>query len=164
MTDSAIVQAHQQAATGKGGKNLAFGCPRGGLSTKIHLAIYGEGRPVRFIRTPGQVNDSTQALALLDGDRPRYVLADKGYDSHAILNSVEACGPQPIILQRSQMKRARPFDARIYKKRSLVERAINKLKHFRCIAAHYDRKPANFMVFLCPAPLPMWLPLNVEST
>lgn len=61
------------------------------------------------------------------------------------------------------MKRARAFDARIYKKRNLVERAINKLKQFRRIATRYDRKPANFMAFLCLATLPAWLPMNVES-
>lgn len=61
------------------------------------------------------------------------------------------------------MMRARDFDARIYKKRNLVERAINKLNHFRRIATRYDCKPANFMAFLCLATLPVWLPLNVES-
>jgi transposase len=133
------------------------------LSTKIHLAVDGEGRPIRFILTPGQVNDSTQALALLEGLSPRYFLADKGYDSHAILDAVEECGAQPIIPQRSQMKRARAFDPRLYKKRNLVERAINKLKQFRRIATRYDRKPANFRAFLCLATLPAWLPVNVES-
>ncbi len=140
----------------RGGQNSALGRSRGGLSTKIHLAVDGEGRPVRFILTAGQVNDGTQALALLGEARPRYFLADKGYDSHAILDAVEACGAQPIIPRRSCMKRIRDFDARIYKKRNLVERAINKLKHFRRIATHYDRKVANFMAFLCLATLPLW--------
>ena len=80
------------------------------MSTKIHLAVDGGGRPVRFILTAGQV----------------------------------------------KMKRTRGFDARIYKKRNLVERAINKLKHFRRIATRYDRKVANFMAFLCLATLPVW--------
>jgi len=61
------------------------------------------------------------------------------------------------------MKRDRAFDPRIYKKRNLVERAINKLKHFRRIATRYDRKPANFMAFLYLATLPVWIPANVES-
>lgn len=54
-------------------------------------------------------------------------------------------------------------DARIYKKRNLVGRTINKLKHFRRIATRYDRKPANFMAFPCLATLPVWLPMNVDS-
>ncbi|AVM75615.1 Transposase DDE domain protein [Magnetospirillum gryphiswaldense MSR-1] len=114
------------------------------MNTKIHLAVDGEGRPVRFILTVGQVNDGTQALALLGDATPRYFLADKGYDSHAILDAVEAYGAQPIIPQCSCMKR------------NLVERAINKLKHFRQIATRYDRKIANFMAFLWLATLPVW--------
>lgn len=133
------------------------------MSTKIHLAVDGQGRPIRFILTPGQVNDCTQALALIAGERPRYVLADKGYDTHAILDAVEDRGAQPIIPQRSCVKRNRGFDARIYKKRNLVERAINKLKKFRRIATRYDRKPANFLAFLYLATLTVWLPSNVES-
>lgn len=37
MTDSTIVRAHQQAETGKRGKDLAFGRSRDGLTTKIHI-------------------------------------------------------------------------------------------------------------------------------
>jgi transposase len=61
------------------------------------------------------------------------------------------------------MTRTRAFDPRLYKKRNLVERAINKLKHCRRIATRYDRKPANFMAFLYLAAIPLWLPANVES-
>jgi transposase len=133
------------------------------LTTKIHIAVDGKGRPVRFILTPGQANDCTQALALLDGMHPRYVLADRAYDTHDILDAVEARGAQPIIPQRSNMKRPRAFDADIYRKRNLVERAINKLKHFRRIATRYDRKPDNFKAFLFLAVLPAWIPMNVDS-
>lgn len=38
---------------------LAVGCSRGGLSTKIHMADGGHGRPLKLILTPGQVNDIT---------------------------------------------------------------------------------------------------------
>lgn len=58
------------------------------------------------------------------------------------------------------MKRARAFDAHLYRKRNLVERAINKLKQFRRIATWHDREPANFMAFLYLATLPVWLPLE----
>ena len=119
---------------------------------------------VCFIPTPGQVNDCTQALALITGERPPYVLADKGgYDTHAALDAIEDRRAQPIISKRSCMKRDRDFDARIYKKRNFVEYAINKLKHFRRISTRYDRKPANFMAFLYVATLPVWMPSNVES-
>ncbi len=39
------------------------------------------GRPLRFILTAGQVNDSTQADRLLEGMQSESVIADKGYET-----------------------------------------------------------------------------------
>ena len=69
-------------------------CP-GGLSTKIYMAVDGQGRPVRFILTGGQRNDITQAPALLAGFRPKCVLADKGYDSRQLVAQIHSLGAQP---------------------------------------------------------------------
>lgn len=67
MIDSTIVRAHQQAASGKGGKDQALGRSRGGLTTKIHMLVDALGQPLRFIVMPGQAGDITQAPALLQG-------------------------------------------------------------------------------------------------
>ena len=49
IVDSTIVRAHQHAAAAKNGsEDQALGRPRGGLSTKIHLAVRGMGCPVDF--------------------------------------------------------------------------------------------------------------------
>lgn len=42
------------------------------------------GQPLRFIITPGQMSDVTQAPALLEGQSGDAVLADKAYDSNAL--------------------------------------------------------------------------------
>jgi transposase len=126
------------------------------LSTKIHLAVDGQGRPIRFILTPGQAADCTQALALLDGFEPSHVLADKAYDTNAILDAVEGIGARPIIPQRTCFKRPRDFDAAIYKRRNVIERSINKLKQLRRIATRYDRNPRHLLAFLCLAALSFW--------
>ena len=90
MIDSSIVRAHAQAATGKGGApDSALGRSRGGLSTKIHLAVDALGRPIRVLLTGGQRNDITQAQALLAGLAPRHVLADKGYDSCSLVEAIQ---------------------------------------------------------------------------
>jgi transposase len=133
-----------------------LGRSRGGLSTKIHLAVDSRGRPVRFILTPGQTNDCTQALALLDGFTPAHVIADKAYDTLAILEAVEAVGARPIIPKRSTTHRPRAFDPAIYRRRNLVERTINKLKQLRRIATRYDRNPRLLLAFLCLAALSFW--------
>src|SRR5262245_28907344 len=68
-----------------------LGRSRGGLSTKIHLAVDGRGLPMRVIVTPGQAGDNPQLLPLLDGIRvsrvgpgrprvrPDMLIADKAY-------------------------------------------------------------------------------------
>jgi hypothetical protein len=68
MIDSTIVPAHQQAATGKrGAQDQVLGCSPGGLTTRIHRLADALGRPLRLIVTAGQVDDITQAPALLAG-------------------------------------------------------------------------------------------------
>jgi len=41
------------------------------------------GNPLRFILTPGQASDYTQAASLIADLPADYVLGDKGYDSQA---------------------------------------------------------------------------------
>lgn len=106
--------------------------------------------------TPGQAADCAHGLALLDGFQPAHVIADKGYDTNAILDAVEACHARPIIPQRSCFKRQRDFDPVLYKKRNLIERTINRLKQHRRIATRYDRNPRHLLAFLCLAALSFW--------
>jgi transposase len=42
-----------------------MGRSRGGLTTKIHAVVDALGNPLRFILTPGQASDITQAEALI---------------------------------------------------------------------------------------------------
>ena len=68
IVDSGIVRAHQHASGAKrGGANQAIGRSRGGLTTKIHLAVRGPGRHARFALTAGQASDAPQAVPLVDG-------------------------------------------------------------------------------------------------
>ena len=79
----------------------ALGRSRGGLTTKIHLLANELGLPMDFLVTGGQVNDCTQAIELLRERKAKWVLADKGYDSQAILRSerleIHHC---TVIIQR----------------------------------------------------------------
>lgn len=64
------------------------------MSTKIHLAVDDQGRPVRFLLTGGERNDITQAPALLTGFKPKFVLADKGYDSRDLVALIRYVVPE----------------------------------------------------------------------
>ena len=50
-----------------------------------------------FCITGGQVNDCTQAVALLGARKAEAVLADKGYDADAIAEHIEAMGAKVVI-------------------------------------------------------------------
>ncbi|MEV0048821.1 IS5 family transposase [Nocardia rhamnosiphila] len=78
--DSSAVRAHQHStgarkkmgAVGRSQVSVAaageaLGRSRGGLSTKIHLAVDGRGLPMRVLLTRGQAGDNPQLLSLLDG-------------------------------------------------------------------------------------------------
>lgn len=116
----------------------------------------GLGRPLRFLLTGGQANDAAHALPLLAGFAARYILADRAYDSHAILDHAAAVGARPIIPQRSCMRRPRAFDAETYKHRNRIERTIGRLKQLRRIATRYDRLPENYLANLYLASLAFW--------
>jgi len=118
------------------------------------------GRPLRFVLTGGQVNDSTQADRLLEGAGgldTKHVIADKGYDSERVLENIKQLGAVAVIPPRSNRKVQREYDRQLYKERNLIERTFNKLKRFRRLATRYDRKAVYFKSFLYLAASLMWL-------
>ena len=126
------------------------------MTTKIHLAVDGQGRPVRFLVTAGQRHDSTQARALLCGLHARYVIADKGYDSQDLIEYIERQGATPVIPPQAGRRVPRPYDRTLYKQRNWIERSFNRLKHCRRLATRYDRKTAHFLAFLHLAAFALW--------
>lgn len=117
----------------------------------------GQGRPIRFLLTGGQRNDITQAPALLTGFRPKYVLADKGYDSRDLITLIQQQGAIAVIPPRS-CQQPRHYDKARYRLRNRIERCFAKLKQQRRIATRYDRKPEHFLAFLYLAAIPLWIP------
>lgn len=112
----------------------ALGCSRGGFSTKVHVLCDALGNPIRFILTPGQQADVTQAQPLLAGEQPAVVLADKGYDSDALLPFIADLEAQAVIPAKRNRLQPRELDAHLYAERNQVERLLNRLKHYRRLA------------------------------
>ncbi len=140
----------------RGARDQALGRSRGGLSTKIHMAVDAMGQPMRFILTGGQAGDAPQAIPLLTGVRATHVIADKGYDSDTILGFVRSRGSIPVIPPTSRRRMQREYDRELYKKRNLIERAFNRLKQWRRIATRYDRRSIYFMAALHLAAAITW--------
>jgi len=127
------------------------------LTTKIHLAVDGQGRPVRVILTPGQCGDAPQAPMLIEGFQPDHVIADKAYDSNALRDLIKSRGAKVVIPCNPTRKRLIPYNFELYKLRNRIERCFNKLKHFRRIATRYDRRAAYFLAFIQIACSILWM-------
>lgn len=147
MLDSTIIRAHQHAAGAKGSnaEAEALGRSRGGFSTKVHVACDGLGQPVKIILTPGQNHDSTQAANLLADSQAAKIIADKGYDTNAIIAQIEARGAEAVIPPLGNRVEQRSYDKEEYKKRNVVERFMNLIKQCRRVATRYEKTARNFL-------------------
>ena len=111
----------------------------------MHLAVDSHGMPLRAIVTQGTTADCTQAIALIDGFTAENLLADKGYDTDAILDQAEIQGMSPVIPPKKNRKEQRDYDKELYKARHLVENAFLHLKRWRGIATRYAKNTASFL-------------------
>ncbi|MQY06803.1 hypothetical protein ACRB68_48990 [Actinomadura sp. RB68] len=91
--------------------------------------------------------------------RPDHVVADKGYSSREIRVYLRRRGIGATIPQRADQvagrvrrgsRGGRPpaFDAEIYKRRNVVERCFDQLKHWRGIATRYDKTAESYQAAL----------------
>ena len=104
-----------------------------------------QGRPMRFALTGGQAADSPQAIPLLHGIETGAVLADKGYESNRVLGCIRSSGATAVIPPKRNRKEPWEYDRELYRQRNLIERAFNKLKHWRRIATRYDRRSTYYL-------------------
>ena len=47
---------------------------------------------------------------------------------------------QPMIPRKRNQKRGRPHNAALYRERNSVGRFFCRLKHYRAVATHYDKR------------------------
>ena len=102
--------------------------------------------------TPGQAADITQAVPLLDQVEPEAFLADKGYDSDALVETLQERDITAVIPPKANRREPRKTDFALYRERNLVERFFNRLKQYRALATRYD-KLANTLSCRCRAGL-----------
>jgi transposase len=158
----------------------ALGRSRGGLTSKVHLLSDDRARPLTWQTSPGQRGDSPMFVPVLEGlrirrrgpgrprSRPDRVRGDKAYssrDNRAYLHrrGIKATIAQPGD-QRAKRRRkgragGRPpaFDKTQYRRRSAVERCVNKWKQFRAVATRYDKRDYIFNGTLTVTAIVIWL-------
>lgn len=125
----------------------ALGRSRGGLTTKLHLAVDDAGRPLRLIATEGPVFDISCAHDLVEHLRTGAVIADKGYESNASMESIRTTRAKAVIPPRSNRKTKRSYSRVLYRTRNIVERFFSRIKHFRRVATRYDKLAGNYLAF-----------------
>jgi transposase len=120
----------------------------GGFSTKIHILVDALGNPVEFVLTGGQEADVTQAEPLMLGHQADAVIADKAYDSDAVVDAAKRQKAEAVIPSKKNRKVPRDYDKHLYKERKKVEWFINLLKQYRRVATRYEKTARNFLGFV----------------
>jgi transposase len=110
--------------------------------------VSGLGLPVKVVLTPGQSADVSQADALITGVPAEVVIADKGYDSQAVVERIEGQGAEAVIPSRKNNKEQRVYDRERYKDRNLAERFWRRVKEYRRVATRYEKTARNFLGFV----------------
>ncbi len=151
ILDSTVVRA--TPARGRGRKrgvddDQALGRSRGGFGTKIHILVDALGNPVEFILTGGQEADVNHAEPLMGGHEAGAFIADKAYDSDAVVRAAKRRGAEAVIPSKKNRKVPRAYDEHLYKERKKVEWFINLLKQYRRVATRYEKTARNFLGFV----------------
>ena len=157
-----------------------IGRSRGGLTTKVHYAVDGNGRPLAVAVTGGQRNDGAMLQTVLEEirvprlgsgaarTRPDTVLADRAYATGVNREYLRGRRIGTVIPEKtteiSSRKRkgsrgGRPpgFDAEVYKGRNVVERAFNLMKQWRGLATRYDQLAVTYRAGVMLAAILTWL-------
>jgi transposase len=123
------------------------------MTTKILALTDALGNLVRFDLLPGHRYDTIGVPPLLEGIDFAALIADKAFDSNAIIADLNARGAKIVISQHPRRTRKLPLDAEMYKWRHLIENFFCKLKEFKRIAMRADKTDQSFkaIVYLAAA-------------
>jgi transposase len=125
----------------------SLGRSRGGFSTKLHAVVDALGNCLQLVLTPGHWADCTQLPALLATLRqpPGAVVADKAYDTNAVLHAIGAYQAEPVIPAKASRKAPRACDQNLYADRNKAERFFGRLKEARGFATRYEKTTISFL-------------------
>jgi transposase len=123
------------------------------MTTKILALTDALGNLVRFVLLPGQRFDTVGVPPLLEGIEFDALIADKAFDSNAIISDLDARGSKVVISQHSRRTSPRTIDEEMYKWRHLIENFFCKLKEYKRIAMRADKTDQSFasMIYIAAA-------------
>jgi transposase len=116
--------------------------------------------PIRILATEATRADCRLADELIEGFVAEHLIADKGYDSEAIVEQAERQGMRAVIPPRKNRKEQRDYDSHLYRQRHLVENAFLHLKQWRGIATRYAKRLSSFLAATQIRCLVLWLRIS----
>ena len=118
------------------------------MTTKILALTDALGNLVRFKLLPGHRFDTVGVEPLVKGVNFDGLIADKAFDSNAIIDDLNERGAKIVISQHSRRSRPLPLDRELYKWRHLIENFFCKLKDFKRIAMRADKTDESFSAII----------------
>lgn len=118
------------------------------MTTKILALTDALGNLVRFVLLPGHRFDTVGVPPLIDGIDFGALVADKAFDSNAIIADLNERGAKVVISQHPRRAKPLPIDAEMYKWRHLIENFFCKLKEFKRIAMRADKTDTSFTAII----------------
>ena len=116
--------------------------------------------PIRILATEATRADCSLAHELITDFRAEHLIADKGYDSDAIIAQAEQQGMKAVIPPRKNRRVQRDYDRHLYKQRHLVENAFLHIKQWRGVATRYAKRLSSFLAAVQIRCLVMWLRIS----
>ena len=92
----------------------------------------------------------------MEGIAAEHLLADRGYDTNAILELAAQQGMKAVIPPKKNRTIQRDYDRYLYKLRHLVENAFLHLKRWRGIATRYAKRTASFLAAVQIRCIALW--------
>jgi transposase len=118
------------------------------MTTKILALTDALGNLIRFVLLPGQRFDTVGVAPLIDGLTFAALIADKAFDSNAIIADLNARGAKVVISQHPRRTQPLAIDTEMYKWRHLIENFFCKLKEFKRIAMRADKTDTSFTAMI----------------
>ena len=118
------------------------------MTTKILALTDALGNLVRFELLPGHRFDTVGVAPLIKGVEFEGLIADKAFDSNAIIDDLNERGAKIVISQHSRRSKPLPLDRDLYKWRHLIENFFCKLKDFKRIAMRADKTDESFSAII----------------
>lgn len=118
------------------------------MTTKILALADALGNLVRFTLLPGHRFDTVGVAPLIDDVEFDALIADKAFDSDAIIAELNERGAKIVIAQHPRRSKPLAIDEEMYKWRHLIENLFGKLKEFKRIALRAEKTDQSFAAMI----------------